>query len=240
MANKTIFKNVDVLILCGGKGTRMLSLAADKPKVLLDLWGKPFLDILIENLASFGFGRIILGVGHLKEKIIDHFASYANENTRIDFSTEDMPLGTGGAVKKIQSLIKGDNFLVMNGDGFCSIDYQKFYENHLDKKALFSMVLNKISDSSGYGNVKLGDDDRVLEFAEKDSGKKTGLISAGIYFMNKDIFSYMPKQNTFSLEYDLFPKILDKPCYGFIGKNFVDIGTLEKYKEANESLSKLI
>jgi NDP-sugar pyrophosphorylase family protein len=58
--------------------------------------------------------------------------------------------------------------------------------------------------------------------------------------MNQDIFSYMPKQDVFSLEYDLFPKILDKPCYGFIGKNFVDIGTLEKYQKANESPSKLI
>jgi NDP-sugar pyrophosphorylase family protein len=240
MTNKEIFQNIDVLVLCGGKGTRMLSLAADKPKVLLDLWGRPFLDILIENLASFGFKRIILGVGHLKEKIIDHYVSSDIVNAQIDFSTEDMPLGTGGAVKKARPFIKSDNFLVMNGDGFCSIDYQKFYENHLNKKALFSLVLNEISDTSGYGNVRLGDNDRILEFAEKKSDKKTGLISAGIYFMNQDIFSYMPKQDVFSLEYDLFPKILNKPCYGFIGKNFIDIGTLEKYQKANESPSKLI
>ena len=241
MANKDIFKNIDVLILCGGQGTRMRPVLADKPKILIDLGGKPFLDILLKNLATQGFQRIILSVGYLKEQIINHFATNTDKKIQIEFATEDTPLGTGGAVKKAKSLIKSDNFLIMNGDSLCLVDYQKFYENHLDKGALISMVLNKVADTSDYGEVKLDDGNKIVNFNEKGGGKKSGLISAGIYFMRKNIFSYMPKESNFSLEYDFFPKILDKPCYGFVSEEeFIDIGTPKKYKRASQLISKLI
>lgn len=241
MDRKATFKNIDVLVLCGGQGTRLRSVVADKPKVLINLGGKPFLGILLENLASQGFRRVILSVGHLKEQIIDHFAANTDKNIQIEFSTEDRPLGTGGAVKKAEPFIKSDHFLVMNGDALCLVDYQKFYETHLNKGALLSMVLKKVVDASNYGKVELDKSDKIIDFSEKGPGKKSGLMSAGIYFMHKDIFFHLPKENAFSLEYDFFPKILIQPCYGFVNKGeFIDIGTPEKYERANRLFSKLI
>lgn len=234
MDKETTFKNIDVLILCGGRGTRLRSVISDKPKILADIGGKPFIEILLNNLALHGFRRIILGVGYLKEEVINYFQTNPRKDPRIEFSKEETPLGTGGAVKKAKPLIKSDHFLVMNGDCLFSVDFEKFYQSHLSKKAMLSMVLaNAVDDSPNYGIVMLASDNKITSFNEKQN-----LISAGIYFMRKDIFNFMPSEDSFSLEYDFFPKILDS-SYGFIcDKEFIDIGTPERYLKANRLFSK--
>jgi D-glycero-alpha-D-manno-heptose 1-phosphate guanylyltransferase len=238
MDRKAIFKNIDVLVLCGGQGTRIRSVVPDKPKILVNVGGKPFVDILLDNLASQGFRRVILAVGYMKEQIKKYFQANPPKNMLVEFSTEDRPLGTGGAVKKAKSFIKSEHFLVMNGDCFCPVDFRKFYESHLDKKTLLSMVLAKAADdSSDYGRVVLADTGGIMSFNEKIYNKEN-LISAGIYFMRKDVFDFMPPKDSFSLEYDFFPKILGF-CYGFVSEGkFIDIGTPERYKKTVELFSK--
>ncbi len=235
MGRKAIFKNIDVFILCGGQGARLRPVISDKPKILADIGGKPFIEILLDNLASHGFYRIILGVGHLKEEIINYFQANPRKDFQIEFSKEETPLGTGGAVKKVKPLIKSDHFLVINGDCLFSVDFEKFYQSHLGEKAMLSMVLgNAIDVSSNCGRVMLASDNKITSFDEKQN-----LISAGIYFMRKDVFDFMPAEDSFSLEYDFFPKILDKPCYGFVSdEEFIDIGTPERYQKANRLFSK--
>ncbi len=234
MAKETIFKNIDALILCGGQGTRLRPVISDKPKILADVGGKPFIEILLDNLASNGFRRIIFGVGHLKEKIIEYFQARPRKDFLIGFSKEETPLGTGGAVKKAKPLIKSEHFLVMNGDCLFSVDFEKFYQSHLAKKAVLSMVLgNAIDVYSNCGRVILASDNKILSFNEKQN-----LISAGIYFMRKDVFNFMPFEESFSLEYDFFPKIMDY-SYGFVSnEEFIDIGTPERYQKANRLFSK--
>lgn len=233
MGKATTFKNIDVLVLCGGQGTRLRPVISGKPKILADIGGRPFIEILLDNLASQGFYRIILGVGHFKEEIINYFKANPRKDLQIEFSKEETPLGTGGAVKKAESLIKSGHFLVMNGDCLFSVDFDKFYQSHLVKKTMLSMVLANIADeSSNYGRVMLASDNKITSFNEKQN-----LVSAGIYFMRKDVFDFMPAQDSFSLEYDFFPKILGH-SYGFVSEGeFIDIGTPERYKKAIELFS---
>lgn len=234
MGKKTSLKNIDVFILCGGQGARLRPVISDKPKILADIGGRPFIEILLDSLASYGFRRIILGVGYLKEEIINYFQDNPRKDFKIEFSEEEKPLGTGGAVKKVKPLIKSDHFLVMNGDCLFSVDFEKFYQSHLGKKAMLSMVLaNAVDDSSNYGRVMLASDNKIMSFNEKRN-----LISAGIYFIRKDVFDFMSSEDSFSLEYDFFPKILDS-SYGFIcDEGFIDIGTPERYQKANRLFSK--
>ena len=230
-------KKVNVVILCGGKGERLRSVISDRPKVLAPMGdNKAFLDIIIENLLSKGFKRIILSVGYLKDQIINRYKNY--KNAEILFVEEETPLGTGGAVKNARDLILSDHFLVMNGDSFCDINFLKFYDEHLNQGSLLSMALTKMEDVFDYGSVDLNEEKRIINFSEKKQFKKEkGLVSAGIYCMSKDIFNYMPEDEKFSLEYDLFPKISAMPFYGFLetGK-FIDIGTPDRYKKAIQSL----
>jgi len=231
----TNLREIDVVILCGGLGKRLRSVVFDQPKVLAKIKEKTFLDILINNFLLYGFKNVILSVGYLKEQIKNHFNfdSGKNYDHTITFSEEEEPLGTGGALRKAKSLIRSNPFMVMNGDSICKVDFGSFVDFHIEKKALLSIVLAHSKTAQDYGSVTLGNSQRITDFKEKTAGKSKNLINAGVYLMEKDIFSYMPKQNEFSLEYDLFPKIINNRCYGFLTENeLIDIGTPERYEKA--------
>jgi len=228
-------EKVDVVILCGGLGERLRPVIKDQPKVLAKIGGKTFLDILINNLLLYGLKNIILSVGYLKEQIKNHFNYNYDENydCKISFSEEEQPLGTGGALRKAKPLIRSNPFMVMNGDSICKVDLRSFIDFHIEKKALLSIVLAHSKRAEDYGSVTLDDSQRITSFNEKITGRSESLINAGIYLMEKDIFFYMPKQNRFSLEYELFPKIVNNKCYGFLTESeFIDIGTPERYEKA--------
>ena len=99
---RDVLAKVDVLILCGGIGSRLSSVNPDRPKGLAPVGGKPFLDILVEDLVQQGFQRIIFCVGHLKEQVIDRYKT--RKDAEYFFSQEDIPLGTGGAVQESGAL----------------------------------------------------------------------------------------------------------------------------------------
>ncbi len=225
---------IDVVILCGGLGTRLRPISGDLPKVLMPFAGRPFIDILIESLLPFGFRRFILCVGHLKEKVQMHFKK---SNYEVIFSEEEKPLGTGGAVKKAAPHIDCPSFLVMNGDSICPVDFSLFYTFHLQKGGILSLVLAKSQSGQDYGVVEVDDNQRVISFREKNQCHKTMFINGGIYFMKRDIFDHMPVEARFSLEYDLFPKILPHGCYGFqTDSEVIDIGTPERYVQTLKRL----
>lgn len=249
MAN---LEKIDVVILCGGLGTRLRPLILDKPKVLAKIGDRTFIDILINNISFYGLKNIILCVGHLKDNIKTHFDYYCGDykqiakidyktdynynDYNIKFSDENEPLGTGGALKNAESLIKSDPFIVMNGDSICNVNFRDLLDFHINKKALLSIVLSKSTakmTTKDYGNVTLDDSLRIINFDEKPVDNDETLINVGIYIMQKDIFYHMPNRKTFSLEYDLFPKLCNYTCYGFItNSEVIDIGTPERYKRA--------
>ena len=232
------FRQVDVVVLCGGLGKRLRPVVSDQPKVLARIGNKTFLDILIHNLLVHGFRSIILSVGYLKEQIESHF--YCNRDGErdytISFSEEEEPLGTGGALKNAKPLIRSDPFMVVNGDSICEIGLKDFVAFHRQKGGLLSLVVARSKTAQEYGSIILGDSQRVISFNEKVSDG-SGLVNAGIYLMQKDIFSYMPDQDRFSLEYDLFPEIINNRCYGFLTKGeLIDIGTPERYEKAKSMI----
>lgn len=230
-------EKIDVIILCGGLGTRLRPVIDDQPKVLVKIGEKTFLDLLIDDLVIQGFKNIILNVGYLKEQIRKHFISNKRSNCTIRFSEEDEPLGTGGALKNAIPLIKNDFFMAMNGDSICKVDLRNFIDFHIEKEALLSIVLASSKTAKDYGSVALDELQRITSFNEKVVGKSENLINAGIYLMDKVIFSDMPN-NSFSLEYDLFPKVIvSNRCYGFLtNSKVIDIGTPERYEKAIDLL----
>ncbi|MDD3296558.1 MAG: nucleotidyltransferase family protein [Candidatus Omnitrophica bacterium] len=226
------FKNIDVVIICGGQGKRLKQVINDRPKVLAQINGRPFIDILIDRLLKYGFKRFILCVGYQKEKIREHFRE-KSKYFEVLFSQEDTPLGTGGALKRAQPLIKSDAFLAMNGDSFCPVDFNNFFSFHTEKKSFLTLLLAKVSSSKDYGTVELGSSFRIKDFKEKSGSDKEAFINAGVYLMEKSVFGKMPKKEAFSLEYDFFPAMVCEKIYGYITDGeFVDIGTPLRYEKA--------
>jgi D-glycero-alpha-D-manno-heptose 1-phosphate guanylyltransferase len=227
-----IFKDIDVVILCGGKGTRLQPVISDRPKALAAFGDTTFLDILLASLQESGFIRFILCVGYMKEQIKDRFKNNA-KYPPILFSEENEPLGTGGALKNAQSLIQSETFMVLNGDSICNINFSDFYSFHKNRGALLSMALVQNKDTKDFGSVAVNESGEITGFKEKNVSSHPSLINAGIYFMQNEIFAYMPRSAKFSLELDFFPGIAGEQCAGFIiNSELIDIGIPERYANA--------
>ncbi|MFC1558620.1 sugar phosphate nucleotidyltransferase [candidate division KSB1 bacterium] len=223
----------DIVILCGGLGSRLQNTIKDKPKPMAEIGATPFLDILINYIGSFGFKRFVLCTGY-KAEIIQQFYERKQTDKEFIFSSESEPLGTGGALKNAEKYIFSDDFFVMNGDSLCKLDFNRLYSFHTEKSALISIALSKTYDIKDCGSVILDKYQRIMAFNEKiTDSHKTEFGNAGIYCMKKSAFSLMPQHGNFSLELDFFPNNLDKAVYGYItNQPFIDIGTPGRYEKA--------
>ena len=228
----------DCIILCGGLGKRLQGVVSDVPKVMAQVNGRPFLDYLVEYLKSQRFERIVLCTGY-KADLVEKYYREHDFGVTIDFSTENKPLGTGGAVRNAQAIISSDPFFVLNGDSFCSADFQAFFDFHKNKKSLASLLVSRVQKGKDFGCLRLDEECQIVDFQEKNEGSGERLVNAGIYCFNQEVFSCMPDKKTFSLENDLFPSLLGNRFYGHrVDREFMDIGTPQRYESVKQKLKK--
>ncbi|MDW7973007.1 MAG: nucleotidyltransferase family protein [Thermodesulfovibrio sp.] len=228
----------ECLILAGGLGTRLRGVINDIPKPMAPISGKPFLEFLLRYLSSQGMERIVLSVGYLKEKIIEHFGSNFM-GMEIVYSVEEEPLGTGGAILKARDLL-GEAFFVLNGDTLFMIDLRELYEFYARKCADVVIALRKMEDCSRYGSVVIDQDGRIKGFIEKGKMGEC-LINGGVYVVSKGILDKVNFPVPFSWERDFLERYYeDFNIYGLLCEGyFIDIGTPEDYGRANDELPRL-
>jgi NDP-sugar pyrophosphorylase family protein len=223
--NKLDISLIDTVILAGGLGTRLRGVLSDKPKCMAFVNGRPFIDILLDHYIAQGLKRFIICVGYKREQVIQHL------NNRIDceiiFSMETRQLGTGGALKNAQGLIKSDPYIVLNGDSFIDInifEYIKWFQ---------SIVITKMINSKRYGNVNFDGNGLITSFEEKNNSSLTNSINAGVYLFKKNIINFSSYGDEFSLEMELFPTLIEQGISTYLcdGK-FIDIGTEKSYQNA--------
>ncbi len=153
----------------------------------------------------------------------------------IEYSREEQPLGTAGAVKLARHYLKDDSeFLVMNGDSFLEIDFHNFMEFHRSHEAMATLAVLRVEDTNRYGTVNVDADGRVRGFAEKPGREVPGLVNGGVYVFNRAVLQCIPEQPT-SLEKDIFPRLLDQGVYAQEQHGmFIDIGTPTDYARAQK------
>lgn len=221
---------ISVAILAGGLGTRLEPILRGRQKVVAKVRGYPFLEYILNQLNKAGFKKIVLCTGFLSDQVKKTFGK-RYKNLHLYYSEEQTPLGTAGSLRKALQLLNSENVLIMNGDSFCEVDFKKLWRFHLNKRAKASLVITSVSDTSHFGAVELGSDDRIIRFQEKKINDK-GFINAGIYLINKALIEGIPKDKKISLEKEVFPNWVSKDFFGYKGKNFIDIGTPESYAQA--------
>jgi len=242
MHTRTPIKNrlsdIDAVILCGGTGSRLRTLVDDRPKPMAEINDRPFLDILIDSFCEFGFRRFILCAGYMSQIIRDYYSSRSGSRKFV-ISDEHKPLGTAGAIKNAAKFIESDTFLVANGDSFCSVDLGAFYDFHSAHRALMSMVVLETQNTGDCGLVSLDASQRIIGFEEKCQQSQSRYINAGIYLFQKELLSLIPDDTSFSLENELFPKIIKQSCYAFVTQGrLIDIGTPARFATAIKHLAK--
>jgi len=222
---------VQALILAGGLGSRLGSMVTEVPKPLLLVGERPFLEYQILQLRRHNLTNVILCIGYLGKKIRQYFGNGDRWGVNITYSKEKEALGTGGAIKLAERLVKGDHFLVLNGDSYFNIDLGELIDFHIRQRALATLALLEIEKPERYGLVEVDENFGIVDFKEKGQAAKSNLINGGIYVFNRGIFDFIPKGKS-SLEKDLFPGLIGKRFYGRPhAAYFIDIGIPQACRE---------
>lgn len=229
--------SVTATILAGGLGTRLRSVVPDRPKVLADIGGKPFLVYLLDQLTRSGISRVVLCTGYMGDQVRAMFEDTYG-SLCLNYSQERSPLGTGGALRLALPLITSDTVLVMNGDSVCAADLNAFWTWHCTRGAAATILLTEVADTTRYGRVLVDADGRVLSFAEKDGGSGPGWINAGVYLCRRNLLETIPPDHEISLEREMFPNWIGASLFGFRSQGrFLDIGVPESYAQAESFFS---
>lgn len=228
--------DITTVILAGGLGTRLRPVISDKPKVLAEVMGRPFLTYLLDQLFFAGVRKVILCTGYMGNRVQEVYGD-TYKSLHLLYSQEDEPLDTGGALRLALPLIESNHVLVMNGDSYVRVDLNSYVDwfFHIDRKA--SLVLVKALDTSRYGMVKVKKDESILIFEEKGMAKDSGWINAGVYLVKTSLLKSIPSGKAFSLEREFFPSLVGKGLFGYQCKgNFIDIGTPKSFNKAEKIL----
>ncbi len=229
--------DITVVILAGGLGTRLHSVLSDRPKVLAEVLGRPFLTYLLDQLSSAGAREVILCTGYMGDRVQEVYGD-VYKSLYLLYSREDEPLDTGGALRLALPLLKSDSVLVMNGDSYIRTDLSCYMDWFFQVDRRAAILLTRVSDTRRYGMVKVEKDETILAFEEKGVGGGPGWINAGVYFVKTSLLKSIPVGKAFSLEREFFPSLVGKGLFGYQCKGrFIDIGTPESYIRAEKFFS---
>ena len=219
--------HITAAILAGGLGSRLRPVVADRPKVLAEVGGRPFIFYLLDQLAAVSVQRVVLCTGYLADLVKDTLGeTYGPMN--LLYSREPSPLGTGGALCFALPLLESETVLVLNGDSFCEANLRAFSLVHRLRGAQASLLLAEVTDTGRFGWVELDEEGRITGFREKGKATGGGWVNGGIYLINRALLETIPPQQTVSLEQDLFPAWIGRGLYGFRSQGrFIDIGVPE-------------
>lgn len=220
------------IILAGGKGTRLRPYTVVLPKPLMPIGEYPILEVVVRQLVYAGFDHITMAVNHQAEIIQAFFGSGEKWGIRIDYSLEDMPLGTMGPLRLIKDL--PEDFLIMNGDILTDIDYRDFHEYHVGRRNTFTVSSHQRELRSEYGVLKINEQDRLVEFREKPV--ITYDVSMGVYMANRGILRYIPEGVAYGFDHLMLDLIKagDPASVKKFQGYWLDIGRIDDYNQAIE------
>lgn len=219
---------MQVVILAGGLGTRLRPYTYATPKPMMPINAKPFLEHQLILLKEQGLRDIVICVGYLGDRIVDYFGDGSRFGLSIRYSHEPQPLGTGGAIKRAESLLE-DRFIVLNGDTFLSFDYGKVITAFEQRDTLGLMVVYDNRIAIGISNVALDEDGFVMAYNKYRSTMAMGYLDAGVTLFKKEMLSLIAKGKAVSLEEGVFPQLIaDHQLAAYpTRQRFYDIGTPE-------------
>lgn len=230
------------VILAGGKGTRLRPLTDTRPKPLVPFMGAPFASGLLKRLQSAGCDHATFLVGQQEGPFAPLRDLGKGMGVRIDIMTEEAPLDTAGAARRLLSgLDESAPVLVCNGDILTDLDYAGLLAAHRRHGAEATLALTRVEDTSTFGVVVCDERGNVARFVEKPpAGTETAdTVNAGTYVLDPDVFTGFPGEGPLSFERDVFPGLLaaGHPVLGVPSDAFwTDLGTPQRYLEGHRAV----
>jgi mannose-1-phosphate guanylyltransferase len=232
---------MQALILAGGKGTRLRPLTVYTPKPIVPVCNRPFLLYQIDTLKRAGVTDITLSLSYQPDKIEERLGDGTDFGVRISYAVEPQPLGTAGAYKFAEDLIR-EPTVVFNGDIVTDLDLRAVIREHDGRGAAATVVLAPVENPSAYGVVEAGVDGRVKSFSEKPRADEVSVntVNAGTYILDPKVLDLIPAGEPYSFEYDLFPDLLKRgePFYAHVPEDayWLDIGAPARYLRVHHDI----
>ena len=181
------------LFLAGGMGTRLKPLTDEIPKPMVPIMNKPLLERSMANLRKCGINEIVISTCYKSKYIKEYFGDGSEFGLKIEYISEDIPLGTGGAIKKTGHLYN-DTFLVLNADILCNMDFMELIKLHKSKSAAVTIAVTEVANPSAYGVIEYDQNDYAISFTEKPAADqiKSNYINAGVYVFEPKVLEMIP------------------------------------------------
>lgn len=234
LSNNKFLSN-PVVIMAGGRGKRLLPKTKNCPKPMLQINGKPMLEIVIEQCLNFGLNEFYISVNYLKEQIINYFGDGSSRGIKITYIEESQPLGTAGSLKLLPDKIKKP-FLVLNGDVLTNANISHLLEFHNKNNSSATLCVQEQEMIFPYGVVEVNGMS-LRNFNEKPTYKH--LVNTGIYVLNPSILKLIK-----NIKFIDMPDLLELAKLKNMTVNvypiheyWLDIGLPESLKKASSEWS---
>jgi mannose-1-phosphate guanylyltransferase/phosphomannomutase len=222
--------------MAGGEGTRLRPLTSNQPKPMVPIVGKPCIEHIVELLRDHGLEDIVVTLAFLPQAIRSYFGHGETLGVNIEYSVEELPLGTAGSVR-LASAKLDETFLVISGDALCDVDLGALIAKHRENGADVTIGLKSVDNPLDFGIVVTDEDGKVERFLEKPSWGQvfSDTINTGIYVLEPEVLTHIP-DGPYDFSKELFPLLLEmgRPIYGHVLDGYwQDIGNLDQYRQAN-------
>jgi len=224
-----------VVIMAGGKGTRLGELTRDVPKPMLPVGGKPILQGIIEHFKHQGFGRFVLCVNYKSEIIKEYFGDGRSLGVEIRYTEESKQLGTAGALSLIDFDMES-SFFVVNGDVLTAINFDDFLNFHETNNADATMCIKKFRFDVPYACVEFNDELDLLKLREKPAFDY--FVNTGMYILHPKVLKEIPHDSYFDMP-QLFETAIAQNYRTKVftmEEYWLDLGKPEDYAKGNSDL----
>ncbi|HAH19195.1 HAD-IIIA family hydrolase [uncultured Eubacterium sp.] len=223
-----------IVIMAGGKGTRIASINSEVPKPMIEILGKPILEYQVEVLKKQGFNDYIFVIGHLGHVIKDYFDDGSKFGVSIEYIVEEEPLGTAGALYYLKDRIK-DDFVLLNGDIIFDVDIDRFYNYHKDHNGLATILVHPNNHPFDSSLIEVNNDGMVIGWINKEAERVWyhNLVNAGIHILSVKVLDRFIEVKKTDLDRDILkPMIMEKQLFAYSSPEYIkDMGTPKRYDE---------
>jgi len=227
---------IQAIILAGGEGSRLRPYTAVLPKPLLPLGEFPIAEVIIRQLKAHGMTNIAISTGHLAGLIEAYFGKGKRWGVNIRYVTEDLPLGTAGAIKLVKNV--EDDCLVINGDVLTDVNFKELIKYHKRKKAIATITIKERRVKTDFGVIESSGTGELTDYIEKPEHKS--FVSMGINILNKKCKKYIQNNESIGMP-ELMLKMKDCGekvyCYKTTAL-WLDLGRLDDFESAQDVFAK--
>jgi len=222
------------VVMAGGEGTRLRPLTTSYPKPLLPIVDRPMLHHVLTHLGRHGITESVVTVQFMAGLIRSYFGDGDEFGMRLDYTTDDRPLGTAGSVHRAAGQLGDETFVVISGDAITDIDLTALVAFHRSRGALATVALAHKPDPVEFGITITDESGRIVRFLEKPSWGQvfSDTVNTGIYVFEPEILASIPAGTQADWSGDIFPALLAKgaPVFGFVADGYwEDVGSLTSY-----------